>query len=427
MLQGKMNKPWPPGLKSLRVWIVMLLVGLLVAGGCGLDLSYLLPLAAGEINVLLRSVPLRQAIQSAGLAEEQVAKLELILDTREYARDVMGLTLGSDYEKFYDSGGDAVMFNVSACRRDAFEPRQWTFPIVGTVPYLGFFSRSAADAKVLELEEAGYDVFMYEVDAYSGAGYFPSVVLSPMLDRSDISLADTVFHELLHGNIWRPNDVSFNESLATFFGRTGAVKYFADRFPDQPELIQDAIETFEDRDRFSDFMLTLFNELDSYYASDFTSEEKIVGREAVYQAGRDRFAAEIQPLMHRPERYDWVASLPTDNAYMMGVRRYNLDLDVFENVFTATGEDWAASVAIFRAAAAHSDPYAYLQELLASSQDVLPSSNSAHSASGGVADTLRNGEAKSRFTACAVDAVESRSLPRGQCPEHLATTMVCPR
>jgi len=248
MLRGKKNRSRVPRLNTARAWAVMLLVGLMVAGGCGLDLSYLLPLAAGEINVLLRSVPISLAIQSGGLTVEQVAKLQLILDTREFARDVMGLTLGSDYTKFYDSGGDAVMFNVSACRRDAFEPRQWTFPIVGTVPYLGFFNRSAADAKALALEEAGYDVFMYEVDAYSGAGYFPSVVLSPMLNRSDISLANTVFHELLHGNVWRPNDVSFNESLATFFGRTGAAKYVADRFPDQPELIEDAVETFEDRD-----------------------------------------------------------------------------------------------------------------------------------------------------------------------------------
>jgi predicted aminopeptidase len=258
------------------------------------------------------------------------------------------------------------MFNVSACRRDSFEPRQWTFPIVGTVPYLGYFDQSASEAAQQSLEAAGYDVFRYEVDAYSGAGYFPSVILSPMLERSDISLANTVFHELLHGTIWRPSAVSFNESLATFFGRRGVVSYFADRYPDRPDLIEEALETFEDSDRFADFMLTLFEALNAFYESDLSSEDKIAGREAVYQAGRDRFAAEVQPLMHHPERYDWVASLPANNAYMMGVRRYNLDLDVFEEVLAATGSDWHASVAVFRAAAAQSDPYAYLREWLRS-------------------------------------------------------------
>jgi len=109
MLHGKKNQSRVPLLNSGRAWVAVLFVGLFVAGGCGLDLNYLLPLAGGEINVLLRSVPLGQAIQSGKLTEEQVAKLELILDTREYAHVVMGLTLGSDYEKFYDSGGEPVM------------------------------------------------------------------------------------------------------------------------------------------------------------------------------------------------------------------------------------------------------------------------------------------------------------------------------
>ncbi len=49
---------------------------------------------------------------------------------------------------------------------------------------------------------------------------------------------------------------------------------------------------------------------------------------------------------------------------MLGVRRYNLDLDVFEQVFAATGEDWAQSLELFRTAATESDPYAYLRSWL---------------------------------------------------------------
>jgi len=331
-----------------------------VLSGCGFDLVYVLTAATGQIDILFHSVPIAAALESGDLSEEQVLKLELIRDVREYARDTIGLSVADNYTKFYDSSGNPVAYNVSACRKDAFEPLQWTFPIVGTLPYLGFFNRFERDAKVAELEALGYDVSTYEVDAYSGLNFFPTIIMSPMLERSDLSLTNTVIHELLHGTIWRNNDVTFNESLATFFGRNGAIAYLRDRYPDQPELIQQATATFEDSDRYSDFALTLFNDLNEFYSSELSSDEKIAGRESVYQAGRDRFAAEVQPLMNCPGCYDWVRNLPTNNAYMMGVRRYNLDLSVFERVFEAAGENWATALQVFRDAAAAADPNAYL-------------------------------------------------------------------
>ncbi len=383
--------------------------GGLLCGGCGVDLGYIFGVAVGQIDILLHSVPIACALESGDLSEEQVGKLELIRDVREYARDAIGLSVGDNYTKFYDSSGNPVAYNVSACRKDAFEPRLWTFPIVGTLPYLGFFSRSERDAKVEELEAQGYDVSTYEVDAYSGLNFFPTVVMSPMLERSVISLTDTVIHELLHSTIWHANDVPFNESLATFFGRTGAIKYFQDRYSDQPELVQQATATFEDSDRYSDFALTLFNDLNEYYSSELSSDEKISGRESVYQAGRDRFAAEVQPLMNCPECYDWVQHLPTNNAYMMGVKRYNLDLGVFERVFSAASEDWATSIQLFREAAAEADPYAYLLSWLDS-----PDNTSARHSQATAAREKR---------AHVYPPVDAEPFSREPCPAHQATTI----
>ncbi len=376
--------------------------------GCGVDWGYVLGAAVGQTDILFNSVPLSRATEDAALSPEQRSKLELIRDARIYADEIIGLNVKRNYRRFYDSGGEPVAFNVSACRKDAFDLSLWTFPIVGTVPYLGFFDREAADAKFNELAAASLDVYMYEIDAYSGLGYFPSVVLSPMLERSQISLTDTVFHELLHSTIWRPDDVTYNESLATFVGRTAAMEYLAHRYPEQPELVQAAMEQFEDADRFSDFILTLFGELDSFYSSDLPSEDRIAGREALYQAGRDRFAAEVQPLMNHGDRYEWVRDLPTNNAWLLGVRRYNLDLDVFQDVFHATGEDWTASLQLFRAAATEPDAQAYLRTWLAA-----PNATSSV--------RLKKGEG-ARYRASAFPA-QQRS-PRGVCPCRLATTLV---
>ena len=358
--------------RSKACFVLSVVLLAVPAGGCGVDWLYLIPAGVGQLSLLRNSVPVSAAIESGELTEDQVAKLKLIRDARIYARDVIGLYVEDNYTTFYDSGGLAVAYNVSASRKDAFKPKLWKFPIVGTMPYLGFFDHPRAQAKVRELQGQGLDVFIYEIDAYSGLGYFPNPILSPMLERSEVSLANTVIHELLHSTVWRANDTTFNESLATFFGRTGSIKYFTDRHSDKPDLIQEAIEVFEDTDRYSEFALGLFNELDAFYSGDLSSEAKIAGREAIYQAGRDRFAAEVQPLMNRPERYDWVADLPTNNAYMLGVRRYNLDLEVFADVFEATGENWAASLQVFQGAAGAADPYAYLQTWLTSPGDDSP-------------------------------------------------------
>ena len=340
----------------------MLVLALTV--GCDVDFAYLVPAAAGQVDLLRNAVPIEEALAGGELTDEQVAKLALIRDVRVYARDVIGLNVEDNYTTFYDSGDEPVAFNISASHKDAFEPYLWWFPIVGTVPYLGYFNLAGAEAKREELAAQDFDVFIYEIDAYSGLGIVPNPILSPMLKRSELDLIDTVIHELLHSTIWRASDTSFNESLATFFGRTGAQKYLAARYPDEPGRLAEAAQRSADTDRYRDFALALYNDVDAFYSSDLSSEAKIAGREAIYQGGRDRFTAEVLPLMNDPTRFEWAANLPTNNAFMLGIRRYNLDLGVFEGVFQATGEDWTASLELFRRSAEAAEPYEYLRDWL---------------------------------------------------------------
>jgi len=334
-------------------------------GGCGVDFAYLIPAATGQLDIIFNAVPIDDAIATGDLSDETVQKLRLVQDVRDFARDTIGLNAGQHYTTFYDAHGEAVAYNLSASRKDRFQPFIWTFPFVGSVPYLGFFDADAVFARRDELVAEGYDVFIYEIDAYYALGIYPNPVLSPMLKRSEESLIDTVIHELVHATIIRLDDTPFNESLATYIGRTGAVEYLDDRFADQPERRAIAIARFEDSDRYAAFILSLYNDLDAYYTSDLSSAAKIAGRAAVYEAGRERFAAEVLPQMNLPDNYSWVESLPVNNAFMLGVRRYNLDLDAFDAVYQAAGRDWATALAVYREAAQAADAYAYMQDWVA--------------------------------------------------------------
>ena len=233
--------------------------------------------------------------------------------------------------------------------------------VVGTIPYLGFFDENRAVNQETTLNDQGYDTYSYEVAAYSTLNFLPNPVRSTMLNRDDVALVDVVIHELLHNTVYRPSDTDFNESLATFVGRTGAIQYIRDRHPDNTDAIEFAVKRYEDNDRYVDFIFDFQNDLIDYYNSDMSSEDKIANRETVFQSARDDFAADVQPLMNTPENYDWVQNLPTNNAWMLGNYRYNLDLDLFADVFTAAGNDWPTAIAVYKSATLEPDPKAFLR------------------------------------------------------------------
>lgn len=358
-----------PGVVALNVrrrhrvirLLAVLSVG--VSAGCeGVD--YVLSLAEGQLDALRRTVPIEDALASGTLTDEQVTKLQLVQDVRLYARDVIGLDARESFTQYLDTMGEPAVYNVSASSRTALKPLTWTFPIVGVTPSLGFFEEAEADAFAQRLIEDGYDTYTYGATAYSTLGIFPDPVRSSLLERNIISLADTVIHELTHNTIWRQNDVEFNESLATFVGQRGAIEYFAAAYGDEAEIVLEARRRFEDGARINAFLFSLYDDLDAYYAGPGDDAEKAGGREAVYQAARDRFVADVLPTMHSPEFYEGYAFLPSNNAWILLNRRYNLDLDLFRRVYDAVGGDWPSAIAVFSEAARAPDAKAYLRNWL---------------------------------------------------------------
>ena len=334
---------------------------LLAVAGCGTDWGYALTAVVGQLNLLQNTIPIDQAVATLDLTAEQRSKLALIQDVRLFARDRVGLNIENYYTTYYDAGDRPVAINLSAARKDRLEPKFWNFPFVGDLPYLGFFDPAAARARADELERDGWDVFLYEIDAYSIGTFAENPVLSTVLRRDEFELADLVVHELLHATIFRLGDIAFNEQLATFVGRTAAIQFYARRFPDDPDRLRTARNGLEDADRWYAFGLEFYRELETYYAGEPGREARIAGREAIFQSARDRFVAEVRPLMHAPERFDRAAELPTNNAFILGLQRYQGRLDVFDRVFDAAGGSWPVAMALFRRAADHQgDPYEFL-------------------------------------------------------------------
>src|SRR5439155_773510 len=153
-------------------------------------------------------------------------RLELVRAVRTFAAGPLGLRVGQNYATFAELDRDATAYVLSAAHRDRLAPYTWWYPIVGRVPYQGFFDRAAADAAGRRLAARDFDVDVRPAVAFSTLGWFADPLLSTVAQAPPVELADTLIHELFHSTVYVSGDAAFNESAATFAGHRGAIAFF---------------------------------------------------------------------------------------------------------------------------------------------------------------------------------------------------------
>src|SRR6266852_551848 len=189
-------------------------------------------------RILWHRQPIDDALAQRDLSEDTRAKLETVLAVRKFADEQLGENVDGAYRSVAPVDKSAVVHVVMAAPRDSLEPYTWWFPIVGRVPYRGYFEESDASAEAQALEAMGLDTMVRPAIAFSSLGFFGDPVLTSLLKLNRVELSGVLIHELFHRTYYMPSDAMFNESAANYVGSAGAVAFFAaTRGESAPETI----------------------------------------------------------------------------------------------------------------------------------------------------------------------------------------------
>ncbi len=230
-------------------------------------LVYALKMGKGQAAIIINARPFEEVYDDPEVDIVLKEKLRTIERIKQFAYDSIGLKASDNYSSFYQQPEDQIIFVVTACEKFKLKPYEWSFPIVGTLPYKGYFNKEEAQAEADRLKSFGYDVNVGNASGWSTLGWFNDPVLSQMLKLSEGELAELIIHELTHGTVFIADSAEYNENLATFVGVTGAVWYLTTVYgKDSPEY-QEYINSGSDADLRTDFMLSCSKYADSIYAT----------------------------------------------------------------------------------------------------------------------------------------------------------------
>ena len=331
----------------LRLAVIVLVPILL--GGC-----YFIRGAYEEGRILWHRKPIDEVLARKDLADDVRAKLETVLAVRKFAADKLGENVGGAYESIAPVDQNAVVYVVMAAPRDSLVPYTWWFPIVGRVPYRGYFDKSDAIDEATALEAEGLDTMVRPSVAFSSLGFFSDPLLTNLLKLDRVELAGVLIHELFHRTYYLASDAMFDESAANYVGSAGAVAFFAATDGESAPSTIAAREILESDLKFARFLLKEQARLLDIYMANLPKKELDQRRESAFAAIKADYAA-LAPSLSGLERFD-LDKQPLNNAVLVNYLIYFHQLDKFAALDRMNHGDLRATIAqIISIAKAHPD------------------------------------------------------------------------
>ncbi|MDB9822320.1 aminopeptidase [Deltaproteobacteria bacterium] len=312
---------------------VITMVLALSCSGC--RLSYIFHAASHQYRIIHDSVKVEDALNNDHLQSDHRTHIRLVAQIKDFGETELGLKKTQNYQTVYLNSHQPPIYTLSASPKDRLARTLWWFPVVGNMPYLGFFDLGSAKKESEILIKQGQDVSIGVAEAYSTLGWFKDPLTISLLERSTVELAETILHEMTHTTLYIKGQGEFNEGLANLVGKTGALSFMTKTFGNAHPFTIEAENILSDTRLFSSYLASLLAKLERLYSSDLSYQEKLAERERIFEKSLEEFAG-IQTRF-RTDRFKGFGESGLNNAYLMSIGLYNRHFSLFESVLAEKG------------------------------------------------------------------------------------------
>ncbi len=308
------------------------------------DVRYLTRAGIEQTKILEDRRPLERLIDDPSIPAADRAFLRLVLEVRGYAA-TLGMEAKDTYTTYTDVGRDTLLLSLTASGKDCICPVTWKFPIVGRVPYKGFFDPQMAEREAAKLRDRGLDIWLRPAAAYSTLGWFNDPLLSTALVRDTVELTALVFHEIAHNTLYVKSATAFNESFAQMAGYRAAESFFRSRA--DSTLADRARDRWLDEVVLAEYYAKLIDTLTTFYQTKPAGDALDAGRREIGAWSKGQLEGPIGARL-KTYRVARLAERPINNAQLVGVLLYRTHLDWFERYFQSKDADIRGAMAALR-------------------------------------------------------------------------------
>lgn len=311
--------------------------------GCA-NVGYYWQSVSGHFALLNAARPVDDWLGQADTPAPLKKRLILAQRIRQFAVTELKLPDNPSYHRYADLHRTAAVWNVVAAPEYSLTLKTFCFPVVGCVGYRGYFNQSQASAQAQQLKQAGFEVAVYGVPAYSTLGWMNwaggDPLLSTFIGYPEGELARLLFHELAHQVAYAPGDTVFNESFATTVERLGVQRWLDAQSSADARRIYASFDGR--RTQFRALTLATRRELGQIYEENTALPQGARAQAALKTIAMQRFRdqyASLKVTWNGDAAYDaWVAR--ANNASFGAQAAYDDLVPGFEALFEREGRDW---------------------------------------------------------------------------------------
>ena len=300
-------------------------------------LGYLSHLAIGQSEILWKREKISTILTST--TDDMLKnKFQLIHNARRFASSDLYLNPEGGFEYYTKLDRDEVGWHITASYPLKFESYTWWFPIVGNVPYKGFFDIQKAREEENTLIQKGLDTRLRITSGYSTLGWFSDPLLSPQLRLRDDELIALVFHEMAHSTVYFNGDSDFNESYASFIEEIGTMKYYETiNSQSSNEIMKKRNVTKIEKKIIFEIVKEYGEKLKILYESNLSDEDKLKDKKMFIEEFRTK-------ILEKTSKFEFVNTKNfhkaiINNETFLGVLRYNSGEKFFQDQYQKSGYD----------------------------------------------------------------------------------------